>query len=237
MAKLNSMMNKEGIHDLLEVPSMDIRNSKKREFNIFFKRIFDFILTSIFLAILSPSLLFIALLIRLHSKGPVAFIQKRSLSDDSKPFNMYKFRTMVAGANLEKKNLLTLNQSNGALFKIANDPRVTKLGKFLREFSLDELPQLINILKGEMSLVGPRPLPMEDYTMLDEEEKKNGWHRYRAKAMPGMTGLWVIGGRNNLGFEEMMLLDAYYIDHWSLWLDLKILLKTLPAILSRKGVY
>lgn len=237
MAKLNSMMNKERIHDLLGVPMVDIRNSKKREFNIFFKRIFDLILTSILLIILSPGLLFIALLIRLHSKGPIFFVQKRSLDHHSKPLNMYKFRTMVAGADLEKKNLLTLNQSNGALFKIANDPRVTKLGKFLRKLSLDELPQLINVLKGEMSLVGPRPLPMEDYTMLDEEERKNGWYRCRAKALPGMTGLWVINGRNNLGFQEMMLLDAYYIEHWSLWLDLKILLKTLPAVLSRKGAY
>ena len=174
---------------------------------------------------------------KLTSWGAIFFKQERSLSDRAPTFEFYKFRTMKLGADLEKKRMLDLNESNGALFKIRSDPRITEVGRMLRKHSIDELPQLINVLKGEMSLVGPRPLPVEDYANVEVEIKEAGWYRYRDKARPGMTGLWQIGGRSDVSFEEMALLDIYYVENQSFLFDLEILLETIPCVLWGKGAY
>ena len=144
---------------------------------------------------------------------------------------MVKFRTMVAGAERLQDELEERNEAEGALFKIRDDPRVTRVGAALRRLSLDELPQVLNVLRGEMSLVGPRPLPLRDYRMLED------WHRQRYLVLPGITGLWQISGRSNLSFDDLVRLDFYYLENWSIWLDVAILVKTIPAVLGRRGAY
>ena len=144
---------------------------------------------------------------------------------------MLKFRTMVAGAVDLQPELEAENEAEGALFKIREDPRVTRVGRFLRRFSLDEVPQVLNVLKGEMSLVGPRPLPKRDYELLED------WHRRRYGVLPGMTGLWQISGRSGLSFDDLVRLDFTYIENWSLWLDISIIVKTIPAVITRRGAY
>ena len=144
---------------------------------------------------------------------------------------MLKFRTMVAGAAGEQGQLESVNEATGALFKIRDDPRVTRVGRTLRRFSLDEVPNVLNVLRGEMSLVGPRPLPIRDYARLEP------WHRRRSNVLPGMTGLWQIAGRSNLPFDDLVRLDFYYLENWSLWLDITILAKTMPAVFARRGAY
>jgi lipopolysaccharide/colanic/teichoic acid biosynthesis glycosyltransferase len=138
---------------------------------------------------------------------------------------------MVAGASEEQGALEDENEASGALFKIRDDPRVTSVGRFLRRLSIDEIPNVINVLRGEMSLVGPRPLPLRDYAQLEE------WHRRRYNVLPGMTGLWQVAGRSDLTFDDLVRLDFYYIENWSIWLDISILLKTPAAVLRRKGAY
>jgi lipopolysaccharide/colanic/teichoic acid biosynthesis glycosyltransferase len=146
-------------------------------------------------------------------------------------FGMLKFRTMVSGAAERQDELEPENEASGALFKIRDDPRVTRVGRLLRRFSLDELPQLWNVLRGEMSLVGPRPLPLRDFQRLE------AWHRKRYLVLPGMTGLWQISGRSGLSFDDLVRLDFTYIENWSIWLDITILARTIPAVLSRRGAY
>jgi len=198
--------------------------------SIFFKEIFDWIGACLLLTILSPLFLIIAFIIKITSPGPVFFKQERSGLNGRK-FTFYKFRSMVKNAEEIKENLQHLNETSGPVFKIKNDPRVTKFGRFLRRTTLDELPQLINVIKGEMSLVGPRP------PIPSEVEKYDTWQRRRLSMKPGMTCIWQISGRSKISFEKWMGLDLKYIDNWSLWLDFKILLKTIPAILSRKGAW
>ena len=144
---------------------------------------------------------------------------------------MLKFRTMVQGAAELQDELEDQNEAEGALFKIRGDPRVTRVGRFLRRLSLDEMPQVLNVLGGQMSLVGPRPLPVRDYRRLE------GWHRRRYNVLPGITGLWQISGRSSLSFDDLVRLDFYYIENWSIWLDITILVKTVPAIISGRGAY
>jgi lipopolysaccharide/colanic/teichoic acid biosynthesis glycosyltransferase len=144
---------------------------------------------------------------------------------------MLKFRTMVQGAADDQDALEDANEASGALFKIRDDPRVTRVGRVLRRFSLDEVPNVLNVLRGEMSLVGPRPLPSRDYTRLEP------WHRRRSNVLPGMTGLWQIAGRSDLPFDDLVRLDFYYLENWSLWLDVTILIKTIPAVVARRGAY
>jgi lipopolysaccharide/colanic/teichoic acid biosynthesis glycosyltransferase len=146
-------------------------------------------------------------------------------------FDMLKFRTMHADAAEHQAYLERANEAEGALFKLRRDPRVTSIGAVLRRLSLDEIPQLFNVLRGEMSLVGPRPLPLRDYSQLEE------WHRKRYNVLPGMTGLWQISGRSNLGFDDLVRLDFYYLENWSVWLDIAILFKTIPAVLGARGAY
>jgi exopolysaccharide biosynthesis polyprenyl glycosylphosphotransferase len=189
----------------------------------------DFMVSLVLLIGFSPFFLFIALLIMMTSPGPVFFVQDR-VGLHKRIFRLYKFRTMVADAEAKIAALESLNEVDGPAFKIKNDPRITGMGKFLRKTSIDELPQLINVLKGEMSLVGPRPLPIRDYNGFDRD-----WQRRRFSVKPGMTCLWQINGRNNVSFSEWMKMDMQYIDQWSFWLDLKILILTIPAVLRGSG--
>jgi lipopolysaccharide/colanic/teichoic acid biosynthesis glycosyltransferase len=179
--------------------------------------------------IFSPLLLLVALGIKLDSPGPVFFIQER-MGYNKRRFRMIKFRTMSADAEARMKELEHLNETDGPAFKIRHDPRMTRIGRLLRKLSIDELPQLINVLLGDMSLVGPRPLPMRDVHGLEV-----AWQKRRFSVKPGLTCLWQVSGRSNLSFEQWMQLDLEYIDRWSLALDCKILLKTIPAILSAEG--
>jgi exopolysaccharide biosynthesis polyprenyl glycosylphosphotransferase len=180
------------------------------------------------LLLLSPLLVLISTLVKLTSAGPVLFVQQRGgLNGHS--FPMLKFRTMRLGAEAERDALLTRNEADGPVFKMARDPRVTSIGRLLRRASLDELPQLVNVAVGHMSIVGPRPLPVI------ETRELAGSHRRRLSMRPGITGLWQVSGRSNLGFEEWMALDLQYVDRWSLSLDCAILLRTLPAVLSGRG--
>ena len=195
-----------------------------------FKRGVDVLGSSIGLLVLSPLLLVIALAIRLDSHGPVIFSQPR-VGRDGRLFKVFKFRTMVKGADQLKDQMRHLNEAQGPMFKIRDDPRVTRVGRFLRRTSLDELPQFWNTLRGDMSLVGPRPaLPEEVADYAD-------WHRQRLATAPGITGLWQVSGRSDLPFDEMVLLDIYYIENWSPLLDLSILLRTVPRALAGSGAY
>ncbi len=194
------------------------------------KRTFDIVGATLLLIVLSPLLLAITIAVRVSSRGPVLFRSIRR-GIGQRPFSCLKFRTMHSQAEEAQTGLEDLNEASGALFKIREDPRLTSIGRLLRRFSLDELPQLINVLRGEMSLVGPRPLPERDYEMLEE------WHRKRYLVLPGVTGLWQVSGRSELDFDDLVHLDFIYLENWSLALDLSILLKTLPAVLSRRGAY
>jgi len=194
------------------------------------KRAFDIVGSTLLLIVLSPLLLAITLAVRLTSRGPVLFHSTRR-GIGQRPFACLKFRTMHTDAEQHQADLEELNEASGALFKIRNDPRLTPLGRLLRRFSLDELPQLVNVLRGDMSLVGPRPLPERDYEMLAD------WHRKRYLVLPGITGLWQVSGRSELDFDELVHLDFIYLEHWSLALDLTILLKTIPAVITRRGAY
>ena len=167
---------------------------------------------------------------KLNSRGPVLYRDRR-VGLGEQEFGMLKFRTMHADAAGQQAELEASNEADGPLFKIREDPRVTTVGAFLRRFSLDEIPQLWNVLRGEMSLVGPRPLPLRDY------ERLEAWHRKRYLVLPGVTGLWQISGRSNLGFDDLVRLDFYYLENWSLMLDVSILVKTVPAVLAGKGAY
>jgi exopolysaccharide biosynthesis polyprenyl glycosylphosphotransferase len=193
------------------------------------KRVLDFTLSLISIVLLSPVLLVVAVLIRATSPGPVVFVQKR-LGLNKRPFNLYKFRTMVADAEKRMSEVEHLNQVSGPVFKITNDPRLTPLGKILRKTSIDELPQLLNVVAGDMSLVGPRPLPVRDCKGFNED-----WQRRRFSVKPGMTCLWQVRGRSAIGFDKWMELDLQYIDKWSLGLDFKILLQTIPAVVRGLG--
>jgi exopolysaccharide biosynthesis polyprenyl glycosylphosphotransferase len=194
----------------------------------FVKTIADRVAGAVLLVLAAPLLLAIALAVRLNSRGPAFFVQERG-GLNGHPFRMYKFRTMRHGAELQRDQLMAANEMDGPVFKIAADPRLTSIGRFLRRTSLDELPQLVNVVRGEMSLVGPRPLP------LVETRGLTGPHRRRLSVRPGLTCLWQVSGRNELGFERWMELDLEYVDHWSLSLDFAILLRTVPALLSGRG--
>ena len=194
------------------------------------KRTFDAIGATVLLVLLSPLLAAIVLAVKLSSRGPVFYRSKRP-GIGQQPFDCLKFRTMYCDAEHSQAALEELNEADGALFKIRDDPRLTRVGRFLRRFSLDELPQLVNVLRGEMSLVGPRPLPERDYQMLED------WHRKRYLVLPGITGLWQVSGRSELDFDDLVHLDFIYLERWSLALDLAILLKTVPAVVMQRGAY
>jgi exopolysaccharide biosynthesis polyprenyl glycosylphosphotransferase len=194
------------------------------------KRSFDLVVSALIVVVGLPLWLVIAGLIKATSRGKVLYADER-VGLGERPFRMLKFRTMVAGAAGKQASLEERNEATGALFKIRDDPRVTAVGRFLRRFSIDEIPNVINVLRGEMSLVGPRPLPLRDYNRLET------LHRRRSNVLPGMTGLWQIAGRSDLSFDDLVRLDFYYLENWSLWLDITILIKTLPAVVATRGAY
>jgi exopolysaccharide biosynthesis polyprenyl glycosylphosphotransferase len=211
-------------------PLIVFRSAPETSWQMLAKLLLDFMGSLLLIAFGALPMAVIALLIKLTSPGPVMFRQPRS-GLNGKPFTIYKFRTMVTNAEQFKHELAAMNEMSGPVFKVTNDPRVTPVGKWLRKFSLDELPQLFNVLRGEMSLVGPRPLPVDEVKRFDDLA-----HRRRLSVKPGLTCLWQISGRNQISdFKEWVRLDLEYIDHWSLWLDLKILLRTIPAVLIGTG--
>ncbi len=193
------------------------------------KRTLDIVISSTLLVLLAPLLIATAIAIKLTSRGPVFFLQER-IGINKRRFKIYKFRTMIPNAERVMHLLEGRNEAQGPVFKIKEDPRITPLGRFLRRSSIDELPQLLNVLKGDMSLVGPRPLPVRDYEGFSED-----WQRRRFSVKPGITCLWQVNGRSGISFDQWMLLDLQYMDEWSLWLDFKILAKTVPAVLKGAG--
>jgi exopolysaccharide biosynthesis polyprenyl glycosylphosphotransferase len=193
------------------------------------KRLIDYGGSVVLIVLLAPLLFLIGLLVKCSSPGPVFFRQTR-VGLNKRQFSIYKFRTMIAEAEQVQDQFLCMNEMTGPVFKIKKDPRVTPLGRILRKSSIDELPQLFNVLKGEMSLVGPRAMSLRDYQLFEED-----WQRRRFSVKPGITCLWQVQGRNSIPFEKWMELDLQYIDKWSLWLDLKILAQTVPAVLRGSG--
>jgi exopolysaccharide biosynthesis polyprenyl glycosylphosphotransferase len=194
------------------------------------KRVFDLLVSATIVLIGLPIWALIALAVKLDSPGPV-FYRDRRVGLGERQFGMFKFRSMYGDAAMRQAALEAANEASGPLFKIKDDPRVTRVGRVLRRYSVDELPQVLNVLLGEMSLVGPRPLPLRDYVQLED------WHRRRYRVLPGMTGLWQVSGRIELTFDDLVRLDFYYLENWSIWLDISILAKTLPAVLARRGAY
>ena len=208
----------------------DSQKVKDRPFYHGIKRVFDFVASAIALVLLSPLFLFLAIKIHGEDGGPVFYSQIR-IGKNEKPFRIYKFRSMVVNADQLKKKLLTQNEVAGAMFKMHDDPRVTKIGKFIRAHSLDELPQLWNVLKGDMSLIGPRPpLP-------DEVAEYDDWDKQRLLVKPGCSGLWQATSRNEADFKGMVLLDIEYINKSSLLFDLKLILMTIKVIIHPNGIY
>jgi exopolysaccharide biosynthesis polyprenyl glycosylphosphotransferase len=212
------------------VPLFELRPPVFDGFDYVVKRTFDLAVSLFLLILLSPLLAVCALLVRLSSRGPVIYRSWRP-GIGAAPFACFKFRTMYTDADQRQADLESLNEASGPLFKIRRDPRLTPVGRVLRRYSLDELPQLVNVLRGQMSLVGPRPLPERDFERLEE------WHKKRYLVLPGMTGLWQVSGRSELDFDDLVRLDFLYLERWSVGLDLAIILKTIPAVFSRRGAF
>jgi exopolysaccharide biosynthesis polyprenyl glycosylphosphotransferase len=212
------------------VPLIGLAEPSLKGVNFAYKRAFDIAVSVLVLIPMAPIIALVALLIKLDSPGPVIFKQKR-VGRGGKLFEVFKFRSMRTGAETEIEQLQEHNEADGPLFKIRNDPRVTRFGRFLRKSSLDEFPQMWNVLKGDMSLIGPRP------ALPDEVAQYQEWHRKRLEAPPGLTGLWQVSGRSDTTFDEMMLLDIFYVERWSPMLDLMILLRTIPTVLFQRGAY
>ena len=212
------------------VPLFELRPPVFDGFDYFIKRTFDIVGSLLLILLLSPLLLVIALAVFISSRGPVLYRSIRP-GIGGEPFACFKFRTMRSDADQLQADLESLNEATGPLFKIRRDPRLTRVGRLLRRYSLDELPQLFNVVRGQMSLVGPRPLPQRDFEQLDD------WHKKRYLVLPGLTGLWQVSGRSELDFDDLVRLDFLYLERWSVGLDLTILLKTVPAVMSRRGAF
>src|SRR5262245_39200850 len=212
------------------VPLFELKPPVFEGFDYALKRTFDVIGSLLIIVLLSPLLLLSAIAIKLTSRGPVIYKSQRP-GIGGMPFACWKFRTMYRDAQAHQPALEERNEATGALFKIRDDPRVTPVGRFLRRFSIDELPQLFNVLAGRMSPVGPRPLPQRDYERLED------WHKKRYLVLPGITGLWQVSGRSDLDFDDLVRLDFLYLERWSVFLDLSILIKTVPAVLTRRGAF
>lgn len=215
--------------DLCGLPIVSLHSAPAFSWRTEAKRIFDLVVALILLVLCAPIFLLTAIFIKLDSRGPVFFVQER-VGLSKRRFRMIKFRTMGADAEARMKDLEHLNEKSGPIFKIKNDPRITRVGKWLRRTSIDELPQLVNVLLGDMSIVGPRPLSVRDAVRMEE-----AWQKRRFSVKPGLTCLWQVSGRSNLSFEQWMQLDLQYIDQWSLILDARILLRTIPAVVLSRG--
>jgi exopolysaccharide biosynthesis polyprenyl glycosylphosphotransferase len=210
---------------------LTIQSGPPDSWRLVIKRLMDIVVSAGVLIALAPVLVAVSILIKLESCGPIFFTQER-VGYNKRRFKILKFRTMVTGSDQQQQALEHLNEADGPVFKIKNDPRITGFGRFLRRFSIDELPQLVNVLRGDMSLVGPRPLPVRDVERIELR-----WHKRRFSIRPGITCLWQVNGRSEIGFDQWVRMDLEYIDRWSLALDFRILLKTLPAVLQGPGAY
>jgi exopolysaccharide biosynthesis polyprenyl glycosylphosphotransferase len=218
------------LENFRDVPLLTLVNTPTNETLLFIKRVCDIVFSAITLLLLSPLLALVAMLVALSSPGPVLYRQTRC-GIGGRRFTLFKFRTMIVGAEKLRAGLERFNEVDGPVFKMANDPRCTPVGRWLRKFSIDELPQLWNIFRGDMSFVGPRP------PIPEEVGKYENWQRRRLRMRPGLTCLWALEGRNKVQFSRWMQLDLLYIDNWSLWLDLKILVKTIPYVLRGSGAF
>jgi len=226
----NTQISRTSLDDLHGRPVLVFRTVPELSWQGFAKQLMDFFGALVFILLTSPLWIFFALWIKWSSPGPILFRQKRS-GLNGKPFVMLKFRSMVNNAEQTRHELEVLNEMTGPVFKMADDPRITPIGAFMRKYSIDEWPQMLNVLRGEMSLVGPRPLPVEEVQRFDDVA-----HRRRLSVKPGLTCLWQVSGRNDVcDFKEWVRLDLEYIDNWSLWLDFKILVRTIPAVLTGNG--
>ena len=223
-------LSRVDMDDIGGIPLMGLRETRLPRGARLLKRALDFLGAALALLVTLPLLLVVAILIRLESPGPALFSQQR-VGEGGRVFSIYKFRSMRQGADEEQAQLMAQNEASGPLFKIRDDPRRTRLGRWLRRLSIDELPQFINVLRGEMSIVGPRP------GRPSEVAEYQPWHRQRLEVPPGITGLWQISGRSDVSFDETCLLDIYYIENWSLALDLIITLRTIPHVLFGDGAY
>ena len=203
---------------------------KKNPAYLKLKRGMDILLSAAALVFLAPVFLFTALAIKLEDGGPILFCQYRA-GKDMKPFKIYKFRSMLVNADAKMPEMMKDNEQTGHAFKIKDDPRITRVGKFIRKFSIDELPQLINVIKGDMSIVGPRPI------LTFQMEECSGYERQRLVVQPGLTCYWQIGGRANIGWKDWIEMDLDYIEDMSLWTDIKIIARTVPAVFDREGAY
>jgi exopolysaccharide biosynthesis polyprenyl glycosylphosphotransferase len=212
------------------VPLFELKPPVFEGFDYVLKRTFDLVGSSLLLIMLSPVLAAAALAVRISSRGPIVYRSSRP-GIGGLPFACLKFRTMYRDADQRQADLESLNEASGALFKMRQDPRMTPVGRFLRRYSIDELPQLFNVLRGQMSLVGPRPLPERDFQRLEQ------WHKKRYLVTPGITGLWQVSGRSELDFDDLVRLDFLYLERWSVFLDLSILVKTVPAVFTRRGAF
>jgi exopolysaccharide biosynthesis polyprenyl glycosylphosphotransferase len=212
-----------------DVPVLGLRRAELTRWQRWLKRGFDLVVAGLLVVVLSPILLACALAVRVTSRGPVLFRQPR-VGREGQVFHMHKFRSMVADAESRLHALRSRKETDGPIFKLQRDPRVTRVGRVLRAFSLDELPQLVDVLRGHMSLVGPRPLPVYEVDLSDP------WARNRLRVRPGLTGLWQVSGRHRLPFDDLVRYDLFYVENWSLSMDLVILLRTIPAVLLRSGV-
>ena len=225
-----TQISRTSFDELLDRPLLVFRTAPEASWQSVIKHVMDLAGAFVLLILLSPLFLLIAIGIKLTSPGPILFKQQRS-GQSGAPFTLYKFRTMITNAEQFKRELELMNEMSGPVFKVTNDPRITRIGQWLRRYSLDELPQLYNVLRGEMSLVGPRPLPVDEVKRFSDLA-----HRRRLSVRPGLTCLWQISGRNQIkDFKDWVRLDLEYIDNWTLWLDLKILLRTIPAVLAATG--
>jgi exopolysaccharide biosynthesis polyprenyl glycosylphosphotransferase len=212
------------------VPLFELKPPVFEGFDYFLKRTFDLVGSSLLLVLFSPVLTAATVAVRISSRGPILYRSMRP-GIGGVPFACLKFRTMYRDADQRQADLESLNEASGALFKMRRDPRMTPVGRFLRRYSIDELPQLYNVLRGQMSLVGPRPLPERDFQHLEE------WHKKRYLVTPGITGLWQVSGRSELDFDDLVRLDFLYLERWSVFLDFSILIKTVPAVFSRRGAF
>jgi len=224
----NPFIGKIDFGELDGIPLLTLSTTPQKTDLLFIKRLLDILTSLIALFLISPILLATAIVIWIDSSGPILFKQKR-VGLNGRTFTFYKFRSMVKDAEQIRSRFGHLNEMSGPVFKIREDPRLTKVGKFIRKYSIDELPQLFNVLKGDMSLVGIRP------PIPEEVEKYEGWQRRRLSMKPGITCIWQVRGRNQVDFDQWMKMDLHYIDSWSLKLDLKLLFKTIPAVLFKKG--
>jgi exopolysaccharide biosynthesis polyprenyl glycosylphosphotransferase len=233
----DSLLKMSRVYDIAGITLFSPERRRINALKKILKRVFDVVTALLAFGILSPIFIIASLAIFIESGRPILFRQKRAAIKGGKIFYFYKFRSMIKDADAMKETLFGKNESDGALFKIKNDPRMTKVGKVMRKFSIDELPQLINVLKGEMSMVGPRPLPVIDLDKV--RESKEFWKsiKDREKVKPGITGLWQVSGRSKVGFREMIWLDLYYIENQSLLFDLEIIFATFPVVLFGKGAY